>query len=49
MSTDHTQPAGHPDMDYTEHERTYQLFLRLVKYSVIGVVTILVLLAIILV
>jgi hypothetical protein len=47
MSTDHTQPAGHPDMDYAEHERTYQIFLRLVKYTIIGVVTILILLAII--
>jgi hypothetical protein len=47
MSTDHTQPAGHPDMDYAEHERTYQLFLRLLKFSAIGVITILILLAII--
>lgn len=32
-------------MDYAEHERTYQLFLRLVKYTVIGVTALLVLLA----
>lgn len=48
MSEDHIRPAGHPDMDYAEHERTYNLFLRLVKYSIIGVVVVLVLLAFIL-
>lgn len=25
-------PAGHPDMDYAEHEATYSLFLKLLKY-----------------
>lgn len=32
-----TAPAGHPDMDYAEHEATYRLFLTLAKY-VIGIV-----------
>jgi len=32
-------------MDYAEHERTYKLFLKLVKYSIIGVVLLLVVLA----
>jgi hypothetical protein len=33
-------------MDYAEHERTYKLFLKLVKYSVISAALILVLLAV---
>ena len=24
--------GGHPDMDYSEHQATYALFLRLLKY-----------------
>ena len=24
--------GGHPDMDYAEHEATYSLFLKLLKY-----------------
>jgi hypothetical protein len=36
---------GHPDMDYAEHERTYRLFLGLLKYGSVGVVACLVLLA----
>lgn len=46
MAPDHASPAGHPAMDYDEHEKTYQLFLRLVKYAIIGAGAILVLLAI---
>jgi hypothetical protein len=41
----HTPPSasegGHPDMDYAEHEATYKLFLQIVKYTVLGVVVIL--------
>jgi hypothetical protein len=33
MTDQHAQPAGHPDMDYEEHERTYKMFLNLLKYS----------------
>ena len=25
--------AGHPDMDYAEHEATYSLFMTLIKYA----------------
>lgn len=46
MAPDHAQSAGHPAMDYDEHEKTYQLFLRLIKYAIIGAAAILVLLAI---
>lgn len=46
MSEDHADPVGHPDMDYAEHEKTYKMFLQLVKYSVIGAALILVLLAV---
>lgn len=27
---------GHPDMDYAEHMRTYQGFLRFTKYGIIS-------------
>ncbi len=37
--------GGHPDMDYAEHEATYALFLRLLKYVAVAVVVILVFLA----
>ena len=37
--------AGHPDMDYAEHEKTYQLFLWLLKNGAIAVVVILIFLA----
>jgi hypothetical protein len=37
--------AGHPDMDYAEHEATYELFLKLLKFVAIGVVCVLIFLA----
>lgn len=37
--------AGHPDMDYAEHEATYALFLKLLKGVSIGVVLIIIFLA----
>jgi hypothetical protein len=47
--TPHHPPSGleggHPDMDYAEHEATYKLFLALVKYTVLGVVALLAVLA----
>ncbi|MEJ0092160.1 MAG: aa3-type cytochrome c oxidase subunit IV [Methylocella sp.] len=47
MANDYAQSVDHPAMDYDEHERTYKLFLRLLKFSVIGVICILILLAVI--
>lgn len=38
--------AGHPAMDYAEHERTYKGFLVLTKWGTISVALILVLMAI---
>jgi hypothetical protein len=35
----------HPAMDYTEHQKTYKLFLKLTLWTVIGVVALMVLLA----
>jgi len=32
-------------MDYAEHEKTYRMFLQLIKYTVAGVVVLLALLA----
>jgi hypothetical protein len=43
----HATPAeaGHPDMDYAEHERTYRRFLTLSKWAVVHIVVLLILLA----
>lgn len=41
--------AGHPDMDYPEHERTYAMFITLSKWTTIAAATILVLMALILI
>ena len=38
--------AGHPAMDYAEHERTYKLFISLSKWTVIFNVVLLILMAI---
>jgi hypothetical protein len=38
--------AGHPAMDYAEHEKTYKLFIALTKWGLIFNVAILVLMAI---
>jgi hypothetical protein len=36
---------GHPQMDYTEHMKTYGLFCKLTAYTIIGVVAVMVILA----
>ena len=40
-----TQADGHPDMDYREHEKTYKLFIALSKWTLIGNVVLLALMA----
>ena len=43
----HIDPkAGHPAMDYAEHSKTYNLFLKGALYLLISVVAIMVFLAI---
>jgi hypothetical protein len=37
--------GGHPDMDYAEHEATYKLFLQIAKFTVLGVVALLAVMA----
>ena len=37
---------GHPAMDYSEHEKTYTLFLKLTVYTIVGVVVLMALLAV---
>jgi Bacterial aa3 type cytochrome c oxidase subunit IV len=37
--------AGHPDMDYAEHEKTYRLFTTLLKWSAIAIVIAIIILA----
>jgi Bacterial aa3 type cytochrome c oxidase subunit IV len=36
---------GHPQMDYTEHMKTYSLFCKLAAYTIIGVVGVMAILA----
>jgi hypothetical protein len=36
----------HPAMDYTEHQKTYKLFLKLTVYILVGVVALMALLAV---
>lgn len=45
MIDDAAYSAGHPDMDYAEHEKTYELFLWLLRNITIGVIVLLVILA----
>ena len=45
MADHHVSEAGHPAMDYAEHERTYALFIKLFKYGTVAVVVFVVLLA----
>ena len=40
-----TNDAGHPDMDYAEHEATFALFLTLLRNVAIVIVAILIFLA----
>jgi hypothetical protein len=42
----HHSAAGHPAMDYAEHEKTYKLFLVLAKWTTIVSVAILVFMAV---
>ena len=43
---DTTDAGGHPDMDYAEHEATYVLFLRLLKFVAAAAILIVIFLAI---
>ncbi|HTV33647.1 MAG TPA: aa3-type cytochrome c oxidase subunit IV [Methylocella sp.] len=45
MAEEHAQSAGHPAMDYEEHEKTYRLFLKLIKYSMGSVALLLIFMA----
>jgi hypothetical protein len=47
MSVDMSQ--GNENMDYAQHQRTYELFTGLVKYGSISVIAILILMAIFLI
>jgi Bacterial aa3 type cytochrome c oxidase subunit IV len=43
----HIDPAEcHPAMDYAEHQKTYKLFLKLALFTIVGVVTLMALLAV---
>lgn len=42
---EHATAGGHPDMDYAEHDWTYRLFIKLIKYLIAAVVLILIFMA----
>ncbi len=42
----HNNAGGHPDMDYAEHEKTYNLFLVLAKWTTIVSVGIIIFMAV---
>ncbi|MDB5652047.1 MAG: Bacterial aa3 type cytochrome c oxidase subunit [Hyphomicrobiales bacterium] len=37
--------AGHPAMDYAEHERTYEMFTKMTKWGTIGMVALMAIMA----
>ena len=46
MAETDARSAGHPAMDYEEHEKkSYRMFLLLIKYSIAGVAVVLCVLA----
>lgn len=46
MAEHHVAVAGgHPDMDYAEHDKTYKLFLGMVKYGTVAVILAVIILA----
>jgi hypothetical protein len=45
MAENHAQSANHPVMDYDEHEKTYRMFIRAIKWTVAAVAVLLALLA----
>jgi len=36
MAENDAQPGGHPAMDYDEDEKTYRMFVQLIKYTIAG-------------
>jgi hypothetical protein len=46
MAETHAITDGHMAMDYAEHDRTFSLFLKLLKYSIIGVICLLIFMAV---
>ena len=38
--------AGHPAMDYAEHEKTYRMFIALAKWMTISTAVVLILMAV---
>ncbi len=45
MADNQVSQAGHPDMDYPEHEKTFALFVFLTKWTIIGCAILLILMA----
>jgi hypothetical protein len=45
MANPGTASAGHPDMDYAEHERTYEAFVTIGKWVTISLIILMILMA----
>jgi hypothetical protein len=43
---DHHSSAGHPDMDYAEHDKTYDMFVGMFKWGTIACVALVVFMAV---
>ena len=46
MADNNAAQAGHPAMDYAEHEATYQLFTKLTKWGIIFCVCLMIFMAV---
>ena len=46
MANDVANADGHPAMDYAEHEKTYNLFVGLIKWGTVASVASIILLAV---
>jgi hypothetical protein len=49
MADNHATDAGHPAMDYAEHEATYQMFTKMAKWGTVFCVGLLIFMAVTLV
>ena len=46
MADQQMASAGHPAMDYAEHEKTYRLFISLTKWGTVSMVILLIVMAV---
>jgi hypothetical protein len=46
MADHHAASAGHPAMDYAEHEKTYRLFVSMTKWGTVAMVILMIVMAV---